>query len=168
RIFMNKGEHDFWAGSPDLATSRLGAEQQKGMIAGAQKTLAQIKPKLELVKGGGKILGGLELVETPGHTPGHLTIIIADGKDQLVAMGDLAHNHVIMFDRPSWTVAFDADPKMAAETRKKMFDRFMADRARILAYHLPWPGLGHIAGLGNRPRMERGYTWTIEPWSWQS
>ena len=168
RIFMNKVEHDFWAGSPDLATSRLGADQRKGMIAGAQRTLAQVKPKLELVKGGDKIVGGLELVDTPGHTPGHLTVIIADGKDQLVAIGDLAHNHVIMFDRPSWTVAFDVDPKMAAETRKKMFERFTADRARILAYHLPWPGLGHISSLGHRPRMESGYAWVIEPWSWQS
>lgn len=168
RIFISKAEHDFWTGSPDLSSSRLSPEWKQGMVTAAQKTLAQVKPKLELVKGGDKILGGLELVDTPGHTPGHLTVMVSDGQDQLAAMGDLAHNHVIMFANPSWTVAFDVDNKTAVETRKKAFERFASDRARVFAYHLPWPGLGYLASLGHRPRLEPGYRWTPESWSWQA
>ena len=75
-------------------------------------------------------------------------------------MADLAHNPVAMFHNPDWTIAFDTDPKMAAGARKKIFPMLAADRARVLAYHLPWPGFGHIGKHGE------GYWWAQEAWNW--
>ena len=163
RWFVNKAEHDFWTAAtqtaPDFA---FGADAMKGMAAGAQKVFGAVKGKLELVKGGDKVIDGLEFIDTPGHTAGHMSAIVSDGDSQMAVIGDLAHNHVVMFANPAWTIGFDADKKAAVASRIKMFDRLAADRVRVFGYHLPWPGLGHIRKDG------AGYEWVIEPWSWNA
>lgn len=160
RVFISKAEHDFWtAANPDLASLRMPEDRKKGMVANAQKVLAAVKNKIEIVKPGDKILDAIELLDGSGHTPGHMPAIVRDGNDQLVAMADMAHNHVIMFAKPEWTVIFDADPKAAVVARKRLFDRFAADRVRLLGYHMPWPGLGRIG------KHADSFWWQIEPWA---
>lgn len=63
-----------------------------------------------------------------------------------------------MFKNPAWTLAFDTDETVAAATRKKLFREFSENRSRILGYHLPFPGIGHIAKEG------AGYRWVPEAW----
>lgn len=161
RYFINRSEHVFWS-SPAAALpgARIPEEWKKAWIEGAAKTLATITDKTEKVAPGDRILNGVELIDAAGHTPGHMSAIIHDGDAQVVAMADLAHNYVLMIGNPDSSPAFDADPKAAAATRRKLFDRFAADRARIFGYHMPWPGLGHLRRKGN------GFEWAIEPWSW--
>lgn len=161
RIFIGKTEHDFWtSANPDLSGVRAGASVAQSWLTGAHKTFGALKGKFELVKGGDRILNGLELVDTPGHTPGHMSVVIHDGKDSLVAMGDVAHNHVLMFARPEWGFGFDSNHAQAVASRKKLFDRIASERLRVYGYHMPWPGLGNIRKQG------AGYEWLIEPWSW--
>lgn len=162
KIFINKAEHDFWTGAAEMPNSRAPAEQRKGMAAAAKATLEALKGKLELVKPGDKVMSGVELVDSAGHTPGHLCVSIDAGGQKLFVLADLAHNPVAMFHNPDWTIAFDTDPKMAAAARKKIFPMLAADRARVLAYHLPWPGFGHIGKHGD------GYWWAQEAWSWNA
>jgi len=130
------------------------------MAGQAQRVFGVIGKKVELVKGGDRVIEGLELIDTPGHTAGHMSVVISDGDERVAAMGDLAHDHVIMFANPAWTVAFDADKAAAVATRKRMFDRFAADRTRVFGYHMPWPGLAHVR------RMGEGFEWVPEAWSW--
>ena len=160
KIFSNKAEHDFWMGAAEMPNSRLPAENRKGMAAGAKATLEAVKSKIELVKPGDKILKSLELVDSAGHTPGHVCVAVDAGGEKLFVMADIVHNPVTMFHNPDWTIAFDTDPKMAASARKRIFPMLVADRARVLAYHLPWPGLGHVGRHGD------SYWWAQEAWSW--
>jgi glyoxylase-like metal-dependent hydrolase (beta-lactamase superfamily II) len=163
RVLISKAEHDFWMNaSVDQINPAQPAEQRQGAIDSTRKNLDAIRPKLELIAPGDKLFKQIEFVDTTGHTPGHLSAIIADGNASLCAMGDLAHNHVLMFARPEWTVGFDVSPKAAVAARKKMFDRLAADRTRVFAFHLPWPGLGRIGKHGE------GYWWAQEPWSWKA
>lgn len=160
RVFINKAEHDFWMGSAEMPNSRMPAESRKGMAAATKATLEAVKAKLELVKPGDKILKGLEVVDSAGHTPGHICVSVDAGGEKLFVLADLAHNPVAMFHNPDWTIAFDTDPKMAAAARKRIFPMLAADRARVLAYHLPWPGFGHIGKHGD------SYWWAQEAWNW--
>lgn len=162
RVFVNKVEHDFWTTNPDLSGIKMPDEVKKVWTSGAQRVFKAISSKLELVKPGDRTFNGLELVGTSGHTPGHLSVAITSGTEGLFATGDLAHNSVVMFARPEWTVAFDADPKLAVESRKKQFDRIASERLRVYGYHMPWPGVGHIR------RDARGYEWVPEAWSWDA
>jgi len=160
RVFVNKAEVEFFTGPGVMPNSRLPEADAKGMVANAAAKLAVLKEKLELIKPGDKVLGGLEFVDAAGHTPGHMCVSVDAGGERLFVMGDLAHNHVVMFHNPNWTIAFDTDPKMAAAARKRIFPMLAADRARVLAYHLPWPGFGRVGKHGD------SYWWSIEPWSW--
>jgi glyoxylase-like metal-dependent hydrolase (beta-lactamase superfamily II) len=161
RYFIAKNEHAFWTSpSPDLSKSGLPEERRKGMAAAAAKSLAAIDGKLEKIAPGDKTLPGIEVIDTNGHTPGHISLLVRDGAEQLLVAADLMHHHVIMFARPDWTVAFDTAPRQAAATRKKLFDRIAAERLRVLGYHVPWPGLGYIR------RRETGFEWVPEAWSW--
>jgi glyoxylase-like metal-dependent hydrolase (beta-lactamase superfamily II) len=154
RYFINKAEHDFWTG-PAATHPKAG-----GMIALVRDYTAAIKDKLEIVKPGDKILGNIDLVDSPGHTPGHMSAIVYDGADQVAAMADVAHNRYIMFDKPEWTVAFDVDPALAVKTRRTLFDRFAADNSKVFGYHMPWPALARITKRGD------GYEWTTEDLRW--
>jgi glyoxylase-like metal-dependent hydrolase (beta-lactamase superfamily II)/quinol monooxygenase YgiN len=161
KIFINKTEHDFWtAAAPDLSGVRMPEEAKKGWIANTQKILAAVKPQLQLVKPGDKILGDrVELVDAAGHTPGHMVSIIRDGGNALVVAADLAH-HLMQIGNPGWTAAFDHDPKAVAALRPKLYGRFAEEKARLAFYHLPWPSMGHIAMSGNAFRYE------AVPWIW--
>jgi glyoxylase-like metal-dependent hydrolase (beta-lactamase superfamily II) len=161
RYFIARSEYAFWtAPSPDLSKSALPEARRKGMVETAAGSIAAIDRKLERIAAGDKTLPGIEVLDTNGHTPGHLSLLIADGPDQLLVSADLMHNHVIMFARPDWTVAFDTDPRQAASTRKRMFDRIASERLRVLGYHVPWPGLGNIR------KREAGFEWVPEAWAW--
>ncbi len=110
---------------------------------------------------GQKILeGSVEIVGAPGHTPGHIAVQIVSGKECLLHLADTVHHYVLMFAHPEWTSAFDSDPQMAAATRKKVFERAASDRTRVLGYHLPFPGIGHVRAA------KEGFEWIPEPWAW--
>ena len=162
RIFINKTEHEYWMTSNiNFGDVAVPEEWKKAWSVRMPAILNSLKSKLELVNEGDKTFDGIELINTPGHTPGHMSILIRDGSDSLMAMGDLAHNRVIMLARPDWTIGFDFDRKQAVATRRKLFDRIANDRLRVFAYHLPWPGLGNINRVGSD-----SFHWLIEPWAW--
>jgi serine O-acetyltransferase len=132
-------------------------------LGGTGKEEGDRHPKVRqgvLIGAGAKILGNIDLVDSPGHTPGHMSAIVHDGADQVAAMADVAHNRYIMFDKPEWTVAFDVDPAMAVKTRRTLFDRFAADNTKVFGYHMPWPALARITKRGD------GYEWTTEDLRW--
>ncbi|HEY6096943.1 MAG TPA: hypothetical protein VIU83_02720 [Candidatus Deferrimicrobium sp.] len=74
----------------------------------------------------------MEVLSAPGHTPGHIALLVSSGKEALLNAADTVHHHVLMFAHPEWTSAFDTDPKMAAETRRKILQRAAGDGLPVL------------------------------------
>ena len=75
--------------------------------------------------------------------------LINIGNDQLCYIGDLTHHPVLLLQKPLTEFAYDTDPKQSAQTRVKMLNMLAANKTLILAYHFPWPGLGHVAKDGD-------------------
>ncbi len=162
--FASKTEVDYWTGpDPDMSKLRVPEENRKVFAANAKRYFGAIKGRLTPVVPGKKIVEGLEVVDAPGHTPGHIALLVSSGKEALLNSADTVHHHVLMFAHPEWTSYFDSDPKMAAESRRKLLDRAAADGLRVLGYHLPFPGIGHV-----RAAKGGGFEWAPEPWSWTS
>jgi len=160
--FASKTEVDFWTGSdPDFSRLRIPKERRDQALAGARKYIAAIKDRLTPVAPGQKIMEGMEVVSAPGHTPGHIALLVTSGKEALLNSADTIHHHVLMFAHPGWTSAFDVDPKLGAETRRKILERAAGDGLRILGYHLPFPGIGHV-----RTAKGGAFEWVPEPWRW--
>jgi glyoxylase-like metal-dependent hydrolase (beta-lactamase superfamily II) len=162
RYFASKTEIDFWTGpDPDFSKLRIPKERSEQFLANARKYIAAIRDRLTPVLPGKKIVEGVEVVDAPGHTPGHIALLVTSGKEALLNAADTAHHHVLMFAHPEWTSAFDVDPQLGAKTRRRILDMAAAEKLRFLGYHLPFPGIGHV-------RVGKGgaFEWVPEPWSW--
>ncbi len=160
--FASKTEVDYWTGpDPDMSKLRIPEENKKVFAANAKRYIGAIKDRLTPVSAGQKILPGMEVLSAPGHTPGHIALLVSSGKEALLNAADTVHHHILMFAHPEWTSAFDSDPQMGAETRRKLLDRAAVDGLRVLGYHLPFPGIGHV-----RTAKGGAFEWLPEPWSW--
>lgn len=162
KIYLLEEELAFWRGeNPDFSKSKRNKEQLPGMIKEVRSHFDTLQANLVPVKDGAEVLGGIVRVEAaPGHTDGHACFRIRSGKDELLHLMDLAHHHLLMFADPNWTIAFDHDPVTAVVTRKKFWKDAGDKRTRCYAFHLPWPGLGHVLPDGD------AYRWWAERWSW--
>jgi glyoxylase-like metal-dependent hydrolase (beta-lactamase superfamily II) len=160
-LYLPEAEERFWTGpNPDLSGARVPREMVAQVLDGTRKFFAGLPGKVERVRPGQKLFGGaVEVVGAPGHTPGMIAALVDGGSEQLLHIADAAHHHVLMFANPDWSAGIDADPALAKATRRKLFDRAAADRLRVTAAHLPFPGLGHIRTAG------KGYEWVPEPWT---
>jgi glyoxylase-like metal-dependent hydrolase (beta-lactamase superfamily II) len=155
RVLISEVEHGFWTGPADLGKAAVPAEMKQGLIDSARRHLAAVKDRLELVQPERELVPGLTGLATPGHTPGHL----ASGSSQLFITSDVVHQYGTALPHPEWKVGFDTDPDLACETRRKVLDRIAADRLPVLAYHFPFPGLGHVGRAG------QGFGWEPVIWS---
>jgi glyoxylase-like metal-dependent hydrolase (beta-lactamase superfamily II) len=75
----------------------------------------------------------------------------------LLATADATNIQALFVKNPEWQAAFDHVPDQAVETRKKLFDRAIADKAQVAGYHWGLPNVGTIAKDGG------GYAFTPSP-----
>ena len=84
----------------------------------------------------------ITLIPTPGHSPGHMSVLIrSDGEEGLLT-GDVAH-HPCQMAHLGWSSTADSDPVQSAATRRQLFSRF-ADRPTLV-----------IGGHYNAGRIQR-------------
>jgi glyoxylase-like metal-dependent hydrolase (beta-lactamase superfamily II) len=124
----------------------------KDMIVNTQKHWGAIKDRLAMVKPGEVIAAGIKVLDTPGHTPGHVSFEVPGGEG-LIIMGDVITVPGVYFPHPEWTFGFDAISDMAIETRKKTLDRAAADKLKLLGYHWVYPGTGYAERNGSAYRF---------------
>ena len=139
-FFVASAEWNFW--NSDNATRGLPAERA-GFVTGARRNYAAIKDKVKMVKAGDEIAAGLRIVDTPGHTQGHVSLELAGG-DGLIIGGDALTHPLISFRHPEWKPTADHVPDQAVATRRKLLDRLATDRSRLIGFHLPYPGIGMV------------------------
>jgi glyoxylase-like metal-dependent hydrolase (beta-lactamase superfamily II) len=159
-----RAEVDFWrAPEPDFSRSKRAKGPLPNMIKTVRANFDILQPNLQLHPGRLSLLNdAITLEPAPGHTAGHAVFRIRSGQESLLHFMDVAHHHTLMFSNPAWGIAFDHEPDVAIDTRKKLFAQLAATRERAYGFHLPWPGIGRITPRGS------GYAWEGERWSWGS
>jgi len=94
----------------------------------------------------------MTMVPTPGHTPGHCSVLLASNGEHLLIAGDAAH-HPVHFEHHDWLPGVDLDPAESSRSRAKLA-ALAADRgALVTGGHFP------ILTLGRVERIETGYRW---------
>ena len=116
-------------------------KEMEGMVKGTQGQLAGIKDKVAMFKPGAEVLPGLMVLDTAGHTPGHVSFEMAGG-DGLIITADAIMNPNVFFPHPDWKFGFDADHPTAIANRKKLLDMASTGKKKLLGYHWPYPGIG--------------------------
>jgi glyoxylase-like metal-dependent hydrolase (beta-lactamase superfamily II) len=131
---------------------------QKPLVTQANLKLAS--PRLRLIKAGAEVAPGVTTIDTPGHTPGHMSVHISSGREEMLLTGDVVVNSAVSFLHPEWPFEFDLDVPQATKTRMAFLDRAAADKTLVGSYHLPFPGFGHVVREGS------AYRWLPADWRW--
>src|SRR6202521_3784958 len=147
----------FWS-DPELA-SKLPPTQQPRVT---QANLKLASPRMRLIKRVAEVAPGVTTFDPPGHTPGHISVRISSGSEELLLTGDVVVNSAVSFLHPEWPFGFDIDVPLATKTRMAFLDRAAADKTLVGSYHLPFPGFGHVVREGS------AYRWLPADWHWTS
>ncbi len=135
---LAEAELNFWS-APDLASKM--PSDMTDMVNNTQKTLTAMKEKIATFKPGAEVVPGVGVIDTPGHTPGHVAFELAGG-DGLILTGDAITVPAVFFAHPEWKFGFDADGDLAGKSRRMLLDMAAAGKKQMLGYHWPFPGLG--------------------------
>ena len=155
RHVLSEEEWMFWtAARPDLTGLRVPGEVQWSMAETARRSLWTLKFQLELVDKEMEVIPGVRVIPAPGHTPGHLALLIGSGGEALLNLGDAAV-HPIHLEHPEFENGFDLCPVTAAATRKELLDRATSENMRVMAFHFPFPSVGRVVR-----REAGGFDWT--------
>ena len=144
--FISEAEWNFWM-SEDVLTKL--PKERHAFAVGAQRNLKAAKEQLKTIKPGKELVAGINVIDTSGHTPGHISLEVGDGQDVAMVLGDALAHPVISFEHPDWQPAVDQEPEKAVATRRKLLDKLASQKHRIIGYHLPEPGMGRVAKKGS-------------------
>lgn len=85
-----------------------------------------------------EIVDGVSVLHTPGHTPGHRSILVRDAGEVLLLTGDLLHVP-IQVAHPDWSSSHDVDPMLGVASRRRLLFRAAAGGWRVGVSHFARP-----------------------------
>lgn len=104
---------------------------------------------VELMQGEHVLTRDLTAVPTPGHTPGHVSILITSQGERALILGDVAHNPAQVHET-DWVSRADMDPDVTRQTRRALMERLEREGIVVAAGHFPAPGFGKVVRLQGR------------------
>jgi glyoxylase-like metal-dependent hydrolase (beta-lactamase superfamily II) len=132
-------EYAYWTND---ANAEKANPYNKGVFAAVKKGLDGLK--FTQYEGGKEVAPGLTSVSTPGHTPGHMSFVLASGSKRMLIQADVTNIPSLFLRYPDWAIMFDNDGKQAAETRHKFYDMAAAEKLLVSGYHFPYPCVGYV------------------------
>ncbi|MGK5740298.1 MBL fold metallo-hydrolase [Micromonospora sp. URMC 103] len=90
----------------------------------------------------GRSSDSVRVVPTPGHTPGHQSVVVDGGAEQVIVTGDVLVHAVQLVD-PAVAYRFEVDAEVARRTRRRLLDDARRRGAVLATAHLnrPWVDL---------------------------
>lgn len=102
----------------------------------------------ELVTAGHMLGGCITLIPTPGHTPGHVSVLVKSGTAEAVITGDALHTSAQCW-RPDWHFKYDTDADLAAVSRRKLLEDASEANRKVLGSHFALPSIGRVKVHGD-------------------
>lgn len=142
QYYIAQSDLEFWTDEGKMGSPL------KDFIAIARKNLLPVRDRIVFYKDGQEFLPGIQALSAPGHTVGHTIFMITSQGKSFAYLADLTHHPILLLEKPRMEFSYDTDPKQAAASRVKMLDTLTANKIAVLAYHYPWPGIGHVVKSG--------------------
>jgi glyoxylase-like metal-dependent hydrolase (beta-lactamase superfamily II) len=155
RYVLSELEWEFWtAERSDLRGLRVPEDVKCAIDSAARRCLAALRFQIELIGRETEIIPGVRAIPAPGHTPGHLALLLSSEGQHLLNMGDAAV-HPLHLEQPEWENGFDLASGEAVATRRALLERAVAGNMHLMAFHFPFPSVGRVAA-----RQGGGWEWT--------
>lgn len=155
RYVIWESEWEFWTASrTDLDTLRLPEGLKRDIEFTARRCLGALRFQVEPIDCETEIAPGVLAIPAPGHTPGHLAVLLASDGQRLLNIGDAAV-HPLHLEQPEWENGFDLAAGAAKATRSGLLRRAVSENMHLMAFHFPFPSVGKVAA-----RDGAGWEWT--------
>lgn len=105
------------------------------------------------IEGPSPVCDGVRLISTPGHTPGHCSVLIESAGESAMITGDFIH-HPIQFYDPALVSPFDVDNDMAVATRRRVFGEYADSPTLIIGTHFAGATAGKLVTDGDSYRLD--------------
>jgi len=99
-----------------------------------------------------RICDEVNLFPTPGHTPGHVSVLINSKKEMAMITGDFIH-HPVQMTKTDWCSSADYDKRQGQLTRETLLEEYVDQDVLIIGTHFATPTAGYIK------RLEEGGYW---------
>lgn len=121
RYLFGRTEYDHWATKPPAHF----VDSVAPVMAAGQGALYDADSR---------IADEISLIPTPGHSPGHFSLLISSQDESLLLAGDAAH-HPIQLARLDWCSTADFDTGQAIRSRLMLAGRFAGSDTRVIGGH---------------------------------
>jgi glyoxylase-like metal-dependent hydrolase (beta-lactamase superfamily II) len=158
RVHVAAFEAKFWGGRPDFSRVSMPPGFPDALRRTAKRFLNEYDSQLRPFEKEYEVAPGVFVHRTGGHTPGHSVVRLASGGDRLTFAGDAVFQ--VGFEHPDWHNGFEHDPEEAARVRVRLLRELAANREPLVATHLSFPSVCHVAVDGDVFRCVPG------PWEY--
>lgn len=141
RYLFGKTEYNYWAAHSPAGEHKAVFEDSVQPIVDAGRA--------DLIGSDHRIGHEVSLIATPGHSPGHMSVLIQSDGQQALLTGDVAH-HPCQMAHLEWSSTADSDPVQSIEARKMLFSRFADTPTLVFGGHYD---PGHIVRDGDAFRL---------------
>jgi len=117
---------------------------------GSVRKLSPLADRLEVFGDDTPLASGITVRHAPGHTPGSAVIVVADGDERALLLGDVVHCPVELME-DDWEALMDVDPALARRTREAVAKELEGSDVPVAAAHFPGLRFGRLlSGTGRR------------------
>jgi glyoxylase-like metal-dependent hydrolase (beta-lactamase superfamily II) len=109
--------------------------------------------RLRLLDGKTELLNGIVAVPTPGHTPGHQSVMITSGNARAFFLADLAPtaSHLPL----PWIMGYDVEPLVTLETKRRILAQAHDERWLLVFEHDAVHSSGYVTHDGRAYQLEK-------------
>lgn len=145
-IHVAAAEAEFWE-APDFSHTDMPAPVPNALRSIASRFLDEYRSQIKTFESEYQVAPGVLVARTGGHTPGHSIVRLASGGDGLTFAGDAVF--APGFDNPEWHNGFEHNPEESARVRVQLLRELAATGEALVATHLPFPSVCHVATAGD-------------------
>jgi glyoxylase-like metal-dependent hydrolase (beta-lactamase superfamily II) len=146
QIHVAAAEVKFWE-TPDFSRVSMPPGFPDALRETAKRFVNEYRSQLRFFEETHEVAPGVVVHRTGGHTPGHSVVRLTSGGDRLTFAGDLVFT--VGFEHPDWHNGFEHDPEEAALVRIRLLRELVETGGLLVATHMPFPSVGHVAADGN-------------------
>lgn len=120
-----------------------------------QETEEAVRDRVDLFDSDRTVAPGVSVLSTPGHTPGHNSVVVSSGTERAIILGDVVHCPV-QLEEEEWACVFDVDGALARSTRDRLLAELEGSETVV--------GGGHFSdfAFGRIMRGEGKRQWVVE------
>ncbi|MFZ3566061.1 MBL fold metallo-hydrolase [Streptomyces sp. BH097] len=147
RYLVSRAEREFWA-AYDMDEAR--EQMFRDSVLPVEE--AGLLDLVDVPAEGITVAPGLRLLPTPGHTPGHVAVELADHGGTALITGDCVH-HPVQLAHPAVGACVDIDPQASERTRRTLLGSLAGTDTLLLGTHFAPPTAGRVVAHDGAYRL---------------